>query len=148
MDISQGKSYLTLRELEQHSIWKFNDIDDLNYPVNCTEDFPENNLDLRIRTKFTTPSGLEFLGCIVGVKNIYSIAIYVRDQIFYFNRNLPGDYQKTLEKLGETLGRKLTISDFSPLKYVTDIDLEDFRNIEGEFDLLKKRTDEERLKGL
>jgi hypothetical protein len=40
------------------------------------------------------------------------------------------------------------MSDFSPLKYTTDIDLEGFRNIEGEFDVLKEVTDEERLRGL
>lgn len=148
MDIKKGKAYLTLHDLNSYSIWKFNDLDDLTYPVTCAEDFPEVAFDLRIRVKFFTPKGIELMGYIVGVKNIYSIAIFIGDQKFRFNRNLPGDYPKTLEKLSKALGRKLLISDFSPLKYKTDIDLEGFRNIEGEFDLLKKRTDEERLKVL
>jgi hypothetical protein len=137
-----------LQDLKQHSIWKFNDVDDLTYPVISAEDFPENSFDLKIRSKFFTPTGIELLGYIVGVKNIYTITLYVRDMIINFNRNLPQYYQQDLDKLATVLGHKLTIFDFSPLKYITDIDLEGFRNIEGEFDLLKKRTDEERLKDL
>ena len=96
MDVKQGRDYLTLSDLEQHSIWKFNDTDDLIYPVTCAKDFPEGGFDLRIRVKFITPKGIELLGYIVGVQNVYSIAIYVGDKKFRFNRNLPGDYLKTL----------------------------------------------------
>ena len=148
MDIKNGKDYLTSQDIKAFSIWKFNDVDDLNYPVTSTDDFPEGEFDLRIRTNFFTPKGMEFIGYIVGIRNIYSIAIYIEGQKFRFNRNLPGNYLKTLESIGKALGRKVTISDFSPLKYITDIDLEGFKNIEGEFDLLKKRTDKERLDGL
>ncbi len=148
MDIKQGKTYLTSKDLKKHSIWKFNDIDDLIYPITCREDFPENSFDLKIRTKFITPSGIELFGYIVGIKDVYTITLYVENLIINFNRNLPQDYQKDLSELSKALGRALTIKDFSPLKYRTDIDLEGFRNIEGEFDLLKKRTDEERLQGL
>ena len=148
MDIKKGKTYLTLEDLKLYSIWKCNDADNLCYPVTCAEDFPEGQYDLSIRAKFTTPNGVELFGYLVWIKNIFSIAILCEGQEFYFNRNLPGDYQKNLDQLGKTLGLKLTTSDFSPLKYRTDIELEGFRNIEGEFDLLKKRTDEERLKDL
>lgn len=148
MDIKVAKTYLTLQDLKRHSVWKFNEADDLTYPVNCAEDFPEGQYDLSIRANFTTPSGIELFGYLVGIKNIFSIAILCEGQEFYFNRNLPEDYAKTLDSLSKVLGQKLTINEFSPLKYVTDIDLEGFRNIEGEFDLLQKRTDEERLKDL
>lgn len=148
MDIKKGKGYLTLNDLKQHSMWKNDEMDDLLYPVTSRDDIPEDQYDLLIRATFTTPSGIELLGNLIGIKNIFSIAIYADDQIFYFNRNLPGDYPETLDKLSKVLGRKLTMKKFSPLKYVTDIDLPGFRNIDGEFDLMKKRTEEERLEGL
>lgn len=148
MAIKGGKQYLTLEDLKQHSIWKFCDQDGLTYPVNCAEDFPEDQYDLSIRAMFTTPSGVDLLGYLVGIKNVFSIAILCEGQEFYFNRNLPQDYPEKLSKLSKILGRKLTMKDFSPLKYVTNIDLDGFKNIEGEFDLMKKRTEEERLEGL
>ena|SRR3989338_1103059 len=148
MDIKQGRTHLILKDLRESSIWKLNDSHDLYYPVTCSQDFPEDDFDLRIRAKFFTPSGIELVGYIVGVQDIFSIAIYVDSDRFGFNRNLPGDYSGTLDKLSKALGKRLTIENFSPLKYITDIDLEGFRNIEGEFDLLKKRTEEERLRGL
>lgn len=85
MGNNQGRGYLTLSDLKQHSIWKCDEIDDLMYPVISADDFPEDIFDLSIRALFTTPCGVELLGYLVGVKNIYSIAIYVSDQIFYFN---------------------------------------------------------------
>lgn len=147
MDI-KGREYLTLKDLKSHSIWKCSRSDDLMYPVTSAEEFPEDSFDLSIRAIFTTPEGIEFLGYLVGIKNIYSIAIYVGDRIFCFNRNLPQDYPKKLDQLGEALDKNLSISNFSPLKYKTDIDLAGFRNIEGEFDLLRKMTNAERLEGL
>ncbi len=147
MDLKQGKKYLTLSDIKQHSIWKFTDIDDLAHPINTPDDIPEDSFDLIIRAKFTTPTGIELIGYIVGVQNIYCISIYAGDEKFFFNRNLPNDYPKTLAKLGKALNCSLSILDFSPLQYTTDIHLECFKNISGEFDLLKVRTNEERLQG-
>lgn len=146
MGIKQGRPYLTLSDLEQYSIWKLNDVDDLMYPITCEKDSPDDIFDLCIRTRFFTPSGIEFLGYIVGFGDIFSIAIFIKENVFYFNRNLPGDYAKTLSKMSKILGKNLTLSNFSPLKYTTDFLLDGYNNFEGEFDLLKKRTDEERLK--
>lgn len=147
MDTKQSRTYLTLNDIEQHSIWKFNDNDDLYYPVISETDLKCDAHDLSIRTTFTTPYGLKLLGCTSGVENIFSIAIYLKEKIFYFNKNFPSDYTETLKKMSAILGKNLTIENFSPLKYITDIDdLAGLGNIEGEFDLLKKRTNEERLK--
>lgn len=148
MDIEYGRPYLTLDDLKKFSIWRFSDVDDLIYPVTSHEDIPENSFDLKIRAKFFTQSGTELLGYIVGIENIYTVTLYVEDKIINFNRNLPQEFHRDLDRLNEELGVDLTMSDFSPLKYITDIDLDGFRNVEGEFDLLKKRTNEERLSGL
>ena len=52
------------------------------------EDFPENSMDLNIRAIFTTATGDVFKGYIVGVKNIFCIAIFWNGEILYFNKNL------------------------------------------------------------
>lgn len=147
MDTKKGRPYLIRNDLKKYSIWKFSDIDDLAHPVTCAEDFPEDNYDLRIRTKFITPPGIEFLGYIVGVQDIFCVAIFLEDKKFHFNRSTQSDYAKNLNKMSLLLGKNLTLENFSPLKYTTDIDLEGLGNFEGEFDLLKKRTNEERLRG-
>lgn len=146
MDTKQGKGYLTFNDLKEFSIWKFNDVDDLMYPIITKEDSPDDIFDLRIRTKFYTEFGLELLGYMVGFGDIYCIAIFAGDKKFHFNRNCPEYYEKNLNEMSDILGKKLTLSNFSPLKYVTDIDFPGIENFDGEFDLLKKVTNEERLK--
>lgn len=148
MDIEGGKRYLTLTDLRQHSIWKYSDIDDLIHPIFCAEDFPEAQYDLLIRANFIVSAGIELVGYVVGVKNIFSIAIAFEETKFSFNRNLPEYYAESLHSVSKFIDRELTMKDFSPLKYTTDIDLQGFRNISGEFDLLKKRTIEEQMDGL
>ncbi len=61
------------------------------------------------------------------------------------NKNLYNDCLISIEKINKLTGKDLSVSDFSPLKFETKIDLENFKNIEGEFNLSKPRTNEERL---
>lgn len=145
MENKIGKTYLTEQDFANHPIWKFSDVDDLAHPIFGLEDFPEDSSDLRIRADFITTQGVKLKGAIGGIKNIFCIVIYAGNKIFYFNKNLLADCQKNLEQLSEILGKNITIKDFSPIRYTTTIDLENFKNISGEFDLSKKRTDAERL---
>jgi len=142
-----GRPYLTWRDFEQYSIWRFNDRDDLSYPVLGPEDFPKDSRDLRIRAEFIATNGIKLKGAIIGLKNIFCISIYIENNIFIFNKNLLNDCIEELKKLNKILEEELVLANFSPIKYTTNIDLKNFRNISGEFDLLKKRTDAERLEG-
>ena len=116
MDIKKGKGYITLSDLEQHSIWKESEIDDLLYPVTCMADSPSDLFHLYIRTKFYTPYGIELMGYTVGFGDIYCIAICIKDKVFHFNRNLPDYYAEALNKMSKILGKNMTLSNFSPLK--------------------------------
>lgn len=145
MAIERGKSFILLEDLEKYAIWMCSELDDLMYPVKEVGDMPADPLDISIRSVFEIPAGEKFFGYIVGIKNLFSIAICISDKVFYFNLNLKEGYERKIKKIGNMIGKDLTMSDFSPLKYQTDIDLEGFSNIEGEFDLLKKRTNKERL---
>ena len=148
MDIDQGRDYLTIDDVKRHPIWKYNEDDDRLYAVIDKSDLIGDHYGLCIRSSFTSLSGDNFIGYIVGVKNVFTIAIYESNLIVYFNRNLPGDYTSSLDKLSKVRGKKFYVENFTPLQYVTDIDLDGFVNISGEFDLLKRPTNAERLEGL
>lgn len=147
MDTKKGKEYLTKKDLQQHSMWIERDEDELTYPICGEQDFPENMgfNDLRIRARFITPAGIELNGYIIGLKNIYCIVIFLNDEVIYLNKNLYKDCLIAIEKINKITGQHLSVKDFSPLKFDTQIDIEGFKNIQGEFDLSKPRTDAERL---
>ena len=50
-----------------------------------------------------------------------------------------------IDQINLDLTKKIEYEEFSPLKYQTTIDLDDFNNICGEFDLLRPMTNKERL---
>jgi hypothetical protein len=148
MDTKKGKSYLVKNDFDLSPIWKFCQTDDLTYPVFNYDDFPDDSRDLCIKAQFNTPTNLKFEGYIVGVKNIFCIAIYLNNQTLFFNKNLPKNCLKSLEKINKLLGLSLTIQDISPLKYSTIVNWECFKNMNGEINFLQKRTNEERLEEL
>ena len=87
MSIHKGKPYLEKKDITKYSIWKVDDRDDLYYPVLSREDIPGDLYELIIRGKFRTKGGKEFFGSIVGVKHIHCIAIYVKGEKLFLNKN-------------------------------------------------------------
>jgi hypothetical protein len=146
MDI-KGKEYLTEQDLKLYSMWVAHQSDDLFYPVNGPEDLPEDMVfeDLCTRAIFTTSSGEAFFGYVIGLKNIFCIVLFLNNEMLIFNKNLYKDCLIAIEKINKITGQNLSVKDFSPLKFETQIDIEGFKNIQGEFDLSKPRTDEESL---
>ena len=148
MSTNGNREYLSLNDLKKHSIWEFREDDDLLYAVEQIDDLSGvPNYDVRVRVNFFSPCGARFFGYIVGIKNIFSIRILMGQESFSFNVNLPENYEDNLSKISSLIGEKLTISDFSPLRYVADIDVPGIENFEGEIDLLMKVTNKERLEG-
>lgn len=147
MDIKNGKEYLTEKDFIEHSIWIMHQSDDLYYPVLGPDDLPHDMRldDLRIRAIFTTKNEKIFNGYLVGLKNIFSIGIFLANRKFYFNKNLLDECIKSIEEINLNLPAPIRKEDFFPLRYQTNIDIEAFKNIEGEFNIFKPMTDEERL---
>ncbi len=147
MNIKKGKRYLTEKDLQNHSIWVMHESDDLLYPVFGLDDLPEEMylIDLKIRAKFKAPNGLEFNGYIVGVKNIYCIAIFWEQAILYLNKNLLEECLEAINKINSSLNLSLQPESYFPLKYEAIIDVDEFKSISGEFDIFKEMTDKERL---
>jgi hypothetical protein len=143
----KGKDYLTEQDFKKYSMWVAHQSDDLLYPVNDSGDLPSDMLleDLCTRAVFTTSSGKSFNGYIGGLKNIFFITIFLNNEIIYLNKNLYSDCLNAIEKINRITGQNLSAKDFSPLKFETQIDVEGFKNIQGEFDLSKPTTDEDRF---
>jgi hypothetical protein len=147
VDIKKGKAYLTEKDLQNHSIWIRHESDDLIYPVLGLDDLPEDMspTHLKIKAKFKVPNGLEFNGYIMGIKNIYCIVIFWEQEILYLNKNLLNDCLEAINKINSSLNLNLQLESYFPLKFETVIDVDVFKDISGEFDIFKKRTEEERL---
>jgi len=101
--------------------------------------------DLSIRATFTASNGLRFDGYIVGFKNIYCIVIFWKDEILYLNKNLFNDCLQAISKIDSSLNTHFKLESYFPLKYETSIDIAEFKNTRGEFDIFKRRTEEERF---
>ncbi len=145
MDVKKGKQVLLEPDFDAHPLWKCDEGDDLYYPIMAIEEFPEHNRDLLIRAIFHAPSGIIFKGYLVGAINIYCIGLFYNSSMFIFNKNAPDFCLKQFSKLAEEIqidmNRKIMIPDIFPLKYETDIDLENYRNISGEFNAFEKIKD-------
>lgn len=86
-------------------------------------------------------------GYICGIRNIFGVALFWENEILYMNKNRLHVCLEGIDRINQDLEKKIKPEDFSPLHYQTTIDLEHFKVISGEFDIFKKRTEEERLAG-
>jgi hypothetical protein len=124
-------------DFAQCSLWRRDEHDDLVYPVVSEKDIPENDRDLLIRAKFTTPSGDAFDGYIVGFSRVFAISIFVGDLKFGLNKNAYTLVRATVQKILDAAQPPFTqtVEDFFPLKYQTAIDRQGFREFTGTFDV-------------
>ncbi len=151
MEIKQSKKFLIESDFDVNPLWKYEDADDTYYPIFFHEEFPEFcNRDLFVRANFSSPSNVSFKGYIVGVINIYCIVLFYKGEKFIFNKNLPERCFKTIYKLTDVLqsdlGRTIVVADIFPLKYETNINLEGYCNVSGEFNAFEKLKDQRLLR--
>ena len=145
IDMNQGVEYLSKKEIDSFPFWGFNEIDDLIYPISDFKNIPGNFVTLYLRSSFTTQNGVVLEGYTIGVKNIFCIVICTESQTYVINKNFLEDCFVEIKKISSEFKIKITPQDFSPVYYKTTVNLSEFENFSGEFNLLKKRTDEERL---
>jgi hypothetical protein len=118
-------------------IWRYDEDDDVYYPVLEEKEIPEFEHDLRIRAVFTTPSGQKLDGYVVGISRVFSMGLFGREQVFNVNKNLKQLSEENMRALmadRPELGLK-AVSDIFPLKYVTQIQRPGYRDFSGVFDL-------------
>jgi len=146
---TEGITYITEQDINDNCMWVLHQDDDLFYPVYGPDDLPADMKlsDLATRAVFMTPSGTEFRGYIFGLKNIYCVVIFFKNEMFIFNKNLLSDCEESIQRINTFLNKKVKVNDFFPLKYETNIDIKNFNTITGEFDIFKHTTDEEKING-
>ena len=139
---SKGTNYLTKENFDDCPVWRFDDKDNLNYPVQKPEDMPSDPRDTRIKAVFYAPNGMEFNGYIVGVDRVFTVYLFYQGKKFGFNNNAVSLCYEDFNQLMELLpnGSIRDKDDLFPLRYETRFDWEDrgYKNFWGEFDAFIK----------
>ncbi|MCP1626337.1 hypothetical protein [Pseudomonas nitroreducens] len=132
-----AKDFLGRMEYEEHPIWRYDDSDELNYPVLTTDDLGDSIFDLSFKAKFSTPTGRSLDGYIVGFGDIFSIGLFANDKVFFVNKNLASLSKEQLHSFLSELGwaQTMSIEDIFPLSYSTGIYRAPFIDFEGVFDM-------------
>ena len=136
----ESKKYLITREdLDDCSLWYRNSHDDTCHKVLDINNLPEEirPQDLIVRAKFATPKNKIFLGYLIGIKNIYAIAIFVNDKKYIFNKNLPQICMEHFDEISRITDIKY-INDMFPICYMSDLDFEGVNVFSGGFDAFEK----------
>lgn len=142
--VDKGTDHLTESHFYDCAVWRFDDSDNLNYPVSGPENISPDPRDMRIKAVFFAPNGMEFNGYIVGIDRVFAIYLFYQDRKFGFNNNAVSLCHEDFKELMEILpsGSVKNKDDLFPLRYETRFNWEDkgYRNFWGEFDaFLKER---------
>ena len=133
----EGVSCPDLGSYRACSMWRYDESDDVYYPVWSPNDLPESESDLSTYARFTFPNGKVCDGYVVGVKRVFSIGLFGAGTMFFFNQNLPDLSAKQatmfLEKVG---GLEIyNVQDLFPLTYRTNVSQEGFLEVDGVFNM-------------
>lgn len=133
----EGVSCPDLGSYRACSMWRYDESDNVYYPVWSPNDLPESESDLSTYARFTFPNGKVCDGYVVGVKRVFSIGLFGAGTMFFFNQNLPDLSAKQatmfLEKVG---GLEIyNVQDLFPLTYRTNVSQEGFLEVDGVFNM-------------
>lgn len=104
--------------------------DEFVFPVLRTAPLPSFQY-LYLSARITAADGTEFAGYVLGPDS-YFVAVFHNSEEYGFNARLPDLGDAELARLRLNSGLKL--SPFLPLRYVTPLQRDDGRRIEGVFD--------------
>lgn len=119
------------------SMWRYDELDDVYYPVLSPNDLPDSESDLSTYARFTFPNGKVCDGYVVGVKRVFSIGLFGAGAMFFFNQNLP-DLSAMQAKmfLEKVAGLEMcNMQDLFPMTYRTKVGQEGFLEVDGVFDM-------------
>lgn len=131
------KKHKTPSDFFECPIWRYDDEDDLYYPILTPEDIPESERDLSIRAVFTTPSGKKLDGYVVGISRVFSIGLFGREGFFHANKNLKPESEGWMREFIQErpeLGLS-SPKDIFPLNYTTQIYQDGYADFSGTFNL-------------
>ena len=134
---TEAKNDIGPRDFSACAAWRYEEGSDLYYPVRGEDDLPESLRDLSIRAVFTTPSGEQLEGYVVGTERIFSIGLFLGDRTYHINKNLPG---LSKEQVDEYLSQRGGTSDLQyesmfPLQFQSRWGGDTFVDFSGVFEM-------------
>jgi hypothetical protein len=135
--VTNGIKLVSLSEFLTCPIWRYDEDDDLYYAVNHGKDLPESERDISILVECKTNSGHKFMGYVVGIEKVFSMAIFFEEKTFHVNKNLPDLSAKQMKALLMCAGfpGKVTVEQLFPIEYTTQIMRSEFKEFSGKFEV-------------
>ena len=135
---ANGIKLVDLQNFETCPVWRYDEDDDLYFPVLTGKDLPEFERDVAIFVEYKTPSGIKFPGYIMGISKVFSLGLFCGGKTFYMNKNLPDLSAEQMSEFLECAGLTdlLSIKNLLPLEYVTKINHDEFQDFSGQFEMV------------
>jgi hypothetical protein len=118
---------LSRSEFERFPIWTWDDAMEGYHPILGDGDLPDEYGTLFIRATFTLPSGKMLPGYLVGLDSFYAFGIFIGENEFFFNLNLPDMANSSILEISRESGGEPVL----PLQYKTDFHWADQPPISG-----------------
>lgn len=117
---------------QQHPIWTW-DSETTGYDsVPLTNPLSEDHYPLFVSARFETDTGHVFDGYVQGPYVSFNFGIFIKDQTFIFNANLPKFTEQNIEILSGLLSQKSF--KLFPIRYETEFWLRDGAKVAGVLD--------------
>jgi hypothetical protein len=134
---ANGIKFVRLQDFSVCPVWRYDEDDDLYYPVLQGKDLPISEKDVSIFVECKINTGHIFNGYIVGIGNVFSMGLFCDENIFYLNKNLPDlsceQMQIFLKSTG--LSSDVKVEQLLPITYATKINREEFLDFTGQFNM-------------
>ena len=119
---------LTEKGFDTYPVWKWVASNDAYCPVWQFDPLPEDEPTLFMKARFETPGGDNLRGYLVGRDCFYAFGLFVEDEEYVININLPETIEAAESAVGAKLGRRINLF---PLKYETDLHFAGKQAIKG-----------------
>jgi hypothetical protein len=135
--VTNGIKIVEARDFKIFPVWRYDEDDDLYFPVLEGRDLPDSERDISILVDCTAKSGHQFNGYIVGIRKVFSMGLFCAEKTFYVNKNLSDLSFKQMQEFLECTGLSddLNIDDLFPLKFTTKINRDEFIDFSGTFEM-------------
>ena len=130
------KQLLTPADFADCPVWRYDEDLEGYFEVRGEEDLAGRVEDLGILAVFTTPTGQQFTGHIIGVQDIFAIGLFVKDEIIMINRNMRSRSREQVAKFLALSGLadQFTFDTLFPLHFKTRWGSDTFVDFEGVFE--------------
>jgi hypothetical protein len=120
---------LSAASFARFPVWTWDDAQEGHNPVSGTGPLSTEFGTLFIRATFTTASGIQVTGYLVGVRSFYAFGLFIDGEKYLINLNLPD----LAAPIIETISRKLSGGKIFPLAYEADARFQGQAPIQGIF---------------